>query len=261
MRGGEVARLRRKGVSFAHGRCGGFATAFVASSETDQGEIDAPRSLYASNTAICPVGSSRHRMGELKSDKESQAPSPGAATLGKLRIIIKWATRANHLPSERFPLRSMRIGGATCLPPGPPLGDIRKYGRWGATAVNIYLYFDDVVFRGMGKFFAPGHGVLNQLQMLQGKGVTARTLPRYVNMQKNVDSAHGEAFAEPSYMCGGRYSDKAVTGTHDYTPSPHSASSSSSKQQVKTEIREEGNINTVRRKSNKEAKGKSEEQK
>lgn len=32
---------------------------------------------------------------------------------------------------------------------GVALDDIRKYGRWQATSVNIYLYYDDVVFRGM----------------------------------------------------------------------------------------------------------------
>ena len=154
-------------------------------------------------------------------------------------------------------------GGATCLfLQGVPLEDIRKYGRWKTTAVNIYLYFDDVVFRGVGKFFVPGQGVLDQLQMLQEKGDTARTSSKYVHLQQNVDIARGEAFAEPSYMCGGRFKDRVVTGTQDYSPSARSSSMSSPvRQQVKTEVKEEKNINTVRRKPKREVKKKEEDHK
>ena len=138
-------------------------------------------------------------MKEIKSDSESTEPIFGPYALEKLRSISKWAAHSNSLPVDRFSLHSMRIGGATCLfLQGIPLDDIRKYVRWKTNSVNIYLYFDDVVFRNMGKHFAHGQGVLNQLQMMGEKGVTARTSSKYVNMQQYAKGFDSDLFAEPS---------------------------------------------------------------
>ena len=187
MRGSEVANFRHKDVSFGQDQHGSYVTVFIVSSKTDQSELGVSRSLYASGSLLCPVKNLKKWTQCINSDPESTLPLFGPATLEKLRGILKWAAHANHLPVGRFSLHSMRVGGATCLfLQGISLDDIRKYGRWKTTSANIYLYFDDVVFRPLGKRFVPGQGVLNQLQMLEEKGVVARTSSKYVNLQKQL---------------------------------------------------------------------------
>ena len=221
MRGSEVANLRQKDVSFGQDGHGRYVTVFIASSKTDQSEVGVFRSLYASDSLLCPVRNLEKWMKEINSDDESAIPLFGPSAMEKLRGILKWAAHSNHLPVDRFSLHSMRIGGATCLfLQGIPLDDIRKYGRWKTTSVNIYLYFDDVVFRTLGKHFVPGQGVLNQLQMLEEKGVTARTSSKYVHLQQPADCAESSMFVEPSYMCGGKrgVSSGSSMSMPEYTP-------------------------------------------
>ena len=220
MRGSEVANFRHKDVSFGQDQHGSYVTVFIVSSKTDQSELGVSRSLYASGSLLCPVKNLKKWTQCINSDPESTLPLFGPATLEKLRGILKWAARANHLPVGRFSLHSMRVGGATCLfLQGISLDDIRKYGRWKTTSANIYLYFDDVVFRPLGKHFVPGQGVLNQLQMLEEKGVVARTSSKYVNLQKTADCADGSMFVEPSYMCGGKrgITSESSMATPEYT--------------------------------------------
>ena len=178
---------------------------FISSSKTDQEEIGAPRPLYESDSVVRHVKNMREWAERTQWNTNSDIPLFGTATLEKLRSAIKWDVLANQLPVERFSLHSLRIGGATCLfLQDVPLGDIRKYGRWKTTSANIYLYFDDVVFRNLGQKFVVGQGVLRQLQMLRERGVAARTSSKYVNLQQPVHTVGGELFTDPSYVCGGQ---------------------------------------------------------
>ena len=157
LRGSEMARIRRNDVKLGKDKKVEYLAIFIASSKTDQREVGVSRSLYQSDSVLRPAKNMQKWYEQSNLEPDSDTPLFGHATLEKLRIAIKWAAMANNLPTDRFPLHSMRIGGATCLFfHGISLGGIRKYGRWRTTSPNIYLYFDDVVFSGLGKLCCGG---------------------------------------------------------------------------------------------------------
>ena len=80
--------------------------------------------------------------------------------------LIKWAVAEHDLPSDRFPIHSLRSGGATCLyHSGADLEYIRRFGRWRSSTFSIYLHFDGKLLRKLPSCLMDCEGLTTQFRV------------------------------------------------------------------------------------------------
>ena len=85
--------------------------------------------------------------------------------------LIKWSVAEHNLPSDSFPIHSLRSGGATCLyHAGVDLEFIRRFGRWKSNTFSIYLHFDDKVLRKLSSCLMESEGLMSQLKVCTDQG-------------------------------------------------------------------------------------------
>ena len=108
-----------------------FVTLFIRQSKTDQEKKGTFRTLYGTQSELCPVkavsafiSTKRGRYGDMD-DLFS------VDITNRVQNLLRLATKAFDLPVKRFSSHSLRSGGATSLfVSGISLEDIRRFGRW-----------------------------------------------------------------------------------------------------------------------------------
>ena len=95
----------------------------------------------------------------------------GGGILGMVTRLIKWSVAEHNLPSDSFPIHSLRPGGATCLyHSGVDLEYIRRIGRRKSSTFSIYLRFGDKVLRKLSICLMESEGFMTQLKVCTDQG-------------------------------------------------------------------------------------------
>ena len=117
---------------------------------------------------ICPYSQRMRRMEGQKNTTRSN-PVIGDGVLPLVTRLIKWTVAKHRLPPDRFPIHSLRPGGATCLyPSGVDLEYMRRAGRWKSNTFSIYLHLGGKIRRNLSSRMVKCEGLTSQLRVCAG---------------------------------------------------------------------------------------------
>ena len=142
----ELSALDFRDVTFGKAADRKDVGILTRKSKTGQ-EVGVFRSSNAAGESLRPY----NQMGRWVDSKKNMSENSlviGDGISPLVTKLIKWAVAEHHLPSDRFPIHSLRPGGATCLyHSGFGLEYIRRFGRWLSIACAIYLHCEDEILR------------------------------------------------------------------------------------------------------------------
>ena len=173
LRGSEMANLRRCDVRFGKDKTAPFVTIFIARPKTDQTGKGVYRSLVASGQQVCVATELLRWEEENRWKPDSKArvfrnniPLTVSRTLERISAL-------KGLPTKFYSIHSMRAGGATHLYLSKlPLDIIQRFGRWISPCFLVYLRYDNIALRHLGRVYNTGNGVLNrQLSNVRADGL------------------------------------------------------------------------------------------
>ena len=134
----ELASLSVKDVTFGEHDGARYVRIFIRKPKTDKRRIRSVPKLGRNRRNVAPYRMMKSWMeGEQFPNRESLSCKEGI--LGLVTRLVKWAVSGHNLPSDRFPIRSLRPCGATCLyHSGVDLECIRRFGRGRPNAFPLY---------------------------------------------------------------------------------------------------------------------------
>ena len=90
----------------------------------------------------------------------------GGHILGLVTRLVKWSFSEHMVPSGRFPIHSLRVGGGTCMyRPGADLEYFRRFGHWASSKFAIYRHFGGEILRGLSSCLMGREGLTSQLKL------------------------------------------------------------------------------------------------
>ena len=161
----EMGNLRHRDAILGGKDAEAVITLFSQKSKPGQMAVGCFRSLSETQWKICPIAAMIPWLNEINWGPKSRGEIPTDDISTRLSTLIKWTANAHGLPTDRFATHSLRSGGASAMfVAGVNIRDIKRFGRWSANTVEIYLFHDDTTYKGVGGRMVESTGLLQELK-------------------------------------------------------------------------------------------------